>query len=100
MLKVEMHSHTRFSHDGFITPRTFTRCCRNRHIDCVCITDHETMQGAITFAQQVPVRIIAGQEIPTEQGDVIGLFLTEEIPSALSMEEAVCRIKAQVGIEF
>jgi hypothetical protein len=100
MIKIEMHSHTRFSNDGFITAKSFARQCQKKHLDCVCITDHNTMRGAIEFARQVPVKIIVGEEMETGQGDVTGLFLKEEIPPGLGVETTVERIKAQGGIVY
>jgi predicted metal-dependent phosphoesterase TrpH len=100
MIKIEMHSHTCFSQDAFITPKTFTRQCRNKQLDCVCITDHDTIRGAVEFAKQVPVRIIAGEEVSTGQGDVIGLFLKEEISPEMGIVATIERIKAQNGIVY
>lgn len=100
MIKIEMHSHTCFSRDGFITPRTFVGQCRKKQLDCVCITDHNTMRGAAEFTKQVPVRIITGEEVSTGQGDVIGLFLKEEISPGLGVETTIERIKAQEGVVY
>ncbi len=100
MIKVEMHSHTYFSQDGFTTPKTLAKQCRKKKIDCVCLADHDTMAGVIEFSRQVPVKIIAGQEITTGQGDVIGFFLKEEIPSGLGLETTIEKIKAQGGIVY
>lgn len=95
-----MHSHTYFSRDGFITPKTFIKQCQKKQIDCVCITDHNTMRGAVEFAKQSPIRIIAGEEVSTGQGDIIGLFLKEEILPALGIEATIERIKAQNGVVY
>jgi predicted metal-dependent phosphoesterase TrpH len=54
----------------------------------------------VKFARQVPVRIIIGEEIETGQGDVIGLFMKEEILPGLGVETTVERIKAQNGIVY
>ncbi len=70
MVNVEMHCHTYHSKDGFITPRSFTKQCRKKQLDRVCITDHNLMRGAAEFARQVPIRIIIGEEVSTGQGDV------------------------------
>ncbi len=100
MIKIEMHCHTCFSRDSFVTPKTLTEQCHKKHLDCVCITDHDTMRGAVEFARQVPVRIIAGEEVSTGQGDVIGLFLKEEIAPDLGLETTIEKIKAQGGIVY
>ena len=99
-MKIVIHFHTCFSHDGFITPKSLTAHCRKHEIDCVCITDHNTMAGAIEFSKQVPVRVISGEEIDTRDGEIIGLFLTKEIESGQGLEETVVEIKAQGGIVY
>ena len=43
-------------------------------------------------------RIIPGEEITTQQGEVIGLFLREAIPAGLSVWETIERIHQQGGI--
>jgi predicted metal-dependent phosphoesterase TrpH len=45
-----------------------------------------------------PFTIIVGDEVMTSEGEIIGLFLTEEVPPFLSPEETVARIKAQGGL--
>ena len=54
MIKVEMHCHTYFSKDGFITPKTLTKQCSKKQLGCVCITDHNLLRGAVEFAKQKP----------------------------------------------
>ena len=45
-------------------------------------------------------RVIVGEEVMTNDGELIGLFLTEAIPAGLSSKEAVRRIKAQGGLVY
>ena len=45
-----------------------------------------------------PFPIIVGEEILTSGGEVIGLFLNQEIPSKLSIDETISQIKAQDGL--
>ncbi len=100
MIKVEMHCHTYFSPDGFITPRTLTERCSKKGVDCVCLTDHNLLRGAMEFAKQAGVRIIMGEEVATGQGEVTGLFLKEEISRGLGLKKTVEKIKAQGGIVY
>ena len=99
-IKIEMHCHTNFSSDGFITPQSLTKRCQEKRIDCVCITDHDSMSGAVEFAKRVPVRIIVGEEVTTGEGDITGLFLTEQIPPGLGVEQTIKMIKTQGGIVY
>jgi predicted metal-dependent phosphoesterase TrpH len=52
------------------------------------------------FAKQVPIRIIIGEEVATGQGEVIGLFLKEEISPGLGAKKTIEKIKAQGGIVY
>lgn len=45
-----------------------------------------------------PFKVIIGEEVKTSEGEIIGLFLKEEIPRGLSPEETVARIRAQGGL--
>ena len=47
-----------------------------------------------------PVRVIVGEEIRTQAGEVIGLFLTERIPYVLPVADVVARIRAQGGLVY
>jgi predicted metal-dependent phosphoesterase TrpH len=45
--------------------------------------------------------VILGEEVKTDgQGEVIGLFLTEEIPRGLSFADTIAAIRAQGGLVY
>jgi predicted metal-dependent phosphoesterase TrpH len=44
--------------------------------------------------------VIVAEEVMTTCGEVIGLFLEEDIPGGLSFEETLTRIKAQGGLVY
>ena len=100
MIKIEMHCHTRHSPDGFITTYQLAEQCNKKAIGCVCIADHNVMRGAVEFAERVPLKIIVGEEIKTQAGEVIGLFLTDQIQPGLSLEQTIEEIKKQGGIVY
>jgi hypothetical protein len=72
--------------------------CLEVGINCLGIADHNTLAGALKMKEIAPFFIIPGEEILTATGEVIGFFLSQEIPSKLSMKETVERIKAQDGL--
>lgn len=98
MLRADLHVHTSFSRDGVMPPQQLISLCLARGIDCLAVTDHNTIRGAIEVAREAPFRVIVGEEIKTSEGEIIGLFLEEEIPRGLSPEETVTRIRAQGGL--
>jgi len=73
--------------------------CPNAGINCVAIADHGTIAGALKLKEIAPFEVIVAEEILTPSvGENMGLFLTEEIPSGISAEEAIARIRAQKGL--
>lgn len=64
---------------------------------------HNSIAGALEAreiaARICPdLRIIVGEEVKSSAGDIIGLFLEEEIPKGLSPLDTVKRIKDQGGL--
>jgi predicted metal-dependent phosphoesterase TrpH len=45
-----------------------------------------------------PFTVIVGEEILTPQGEVMGMFLKETIPSGIPLAEAIARIHEQDGL--
>ena len=72
--------------------------CQEKGINCIAVTDHNTIAGALEAKGLAPFKIIVGEEILTTAGEIIGYFLTEEIPKGLSPSETVARIKEQGGL--
>lgn len=95
MFTVEFHAHTVFSKDSLTTPEQLLRACRQKGIDRIVITDHNTIQGALTAKQLDPDRVILGEEIMTQQGELLVAFIQEEIPPGLPAFEAIQRLRDQ-----
>jgi predicted metal-dependent phosphoesterase TrpH len=78
------HVHTRRSFDSFARAETIVRRCVALGIDAIAVTDHDTWQGAVDVLGVVdktnaPLRVVIASEVATEQGDVIGLFLKDDL---------------------
>jgi predicted metal-dependent phosphoesterase TrpH len=79
------------------------RRARDRGIDVLAVTDHNTVRGGLVArdlaARRFPeVRVIVGEEVRTSDGEILGLFLEGDIPRDLSAEETIERIHAQGGV--
>ncbi len=96
--RVELHCHTRASFDSLTTPQAIVRACRARGIDRIAITDHNTMAGVAAVQALAPELVIPGEEIKTEEGEVMGWFMSEEIPRGLPLQETIARLKAQGAV--
>jgi len=78
-------------------PEIINRCLE-LGINCVAIADHGTAEGALKMQTIAPFLVIVAEEILTPQGEIMGMFLKETIPSRLSVEQTVSQIKAQGGL--
>jgi predicted metal-dependent phosphoesterase TrpH len=95
MLRVEFHCHTVFSKDSLTPPQKLVDACRRKGIDRVIVTDHNTIEGARAAQSLDPERVIVGEEIMTTRGEILAAYLTEEIPSMLSPQETIARLRTQ-----
>jgi predicted metal-dependent phosphoesterase TrpH len=107
--KADLHTHTKYSGmsklrfirfpDAVSDPEEVVRAAEKRGLDVVCVTDHDTIRGA-KMAEKVAgnVEVIVGEEVSTADGEVIGLFVNEEIPRGLSAEETIDRIHTMGGL--
>jgi len=98
LFKADLHVHTCYSTDSISSPEKVVQRCLDIGINCLAVTDHNTISGALEVKRIAPFTVIIGEEVLTSSGEIIGLFLTEEIPRHLSPEETVARIKAQGGL--
>lgn len=103
--KLELHVHTRYSHDSMLSLPVLYWLCRIRGIDQIAITDHNTIDGAMAFKKYCKehgskIQVIIGEEIMTDSGEVIGLFLNENISGNLTVEDTAREIRKQGGLLY
>ncbi len=98
MLKADLHIHTEYSMDCSTPLEKIINRCLELEINCIAIADHGTAEGALKMQSLAPFEVIVAEEILTLQGEIMGMFLKETIPSGLSVEQAISRIKAQGGL--
>lgn len=98
----DLHMHTNFSSDCATTPEELLAGCKESGLEAIAITDHNTIEGALEVARLAPesIQVIIGEEIKTREGEIIGLYLTEEIPKGLTAEETIALIKKQGGLVY
>ena len=90
--------HTHFSHDSKVTPERIAARCSEVGLDCIAVTDHNSIEGALAVRQIAPFAVIVGEEVLSSEGEITGLFLTEMVPAGLSPVETARRIKDQGGL--
>jgi predicted metal-dependent phosphoesterase TrpH len=96
--------HTTWSHDCSIEVDDLLDHAESEGLGAIAVTDHNVFGGALEAAERARGReliVIPGEEVKTDgQGEVIGLFLTEEIPRGLSFADTVEAIRAQGGLVY
>ena len=97
-MRVDLHTHTHYSPDSILSPRRFVEACQRKGITCAAVTDHKTIRGALAVQELADFRVIVGEEIQTAAGQVLGLFLEEEVRPGLSPEETIERVRAMGGL--
>jgi predicted metal-dependent phosphoesterase TrpH len=94
-LQVEFHCHSIYSKDSLLGLERLLEACRRKGIDRVVISDHNTIAGALRAQEMDPARVIPGEEIMTQAGELLAVFVSEEIPAGLPPGEALARLKEQ-----
>jgi len=97
-MRADLHIHTEYSFDSKMSLESVIKRCLKLGIDCVAIADHGTTAGAIKLKEIAPFKVIVAQEILTPIGEIMGMFLNEDIPAGFSTEETIARIKDQGGL--
>jgi predicted metal-dependent phosphoesterase TrpH len=98
MIRADLHAHTKYSKDGVMAPLDLVAVARRRGIDCLAITDHDSIEGALELRDEPSIKIIVGEEVGSTEGEIMGLFLNELVPKGLPPLEVVKRIKDQGGL--
>jgi predicted metal-dependent phosphoesterase TrpH len=99
-MKCDFHIHTHYSYDSNSSPKEIVEKAIKEGIDCLAITDHGEVKGALEameYAKGKPILIIPGIEVKSKEGDILGLNVKEKIPNGLSARETIRRIKEQGG---
>jgi predicted metal-dependent phosphoesterase TrpH len=95
MLLIDFHAHTSASKDSLTSPEAIVRAARRRGLDRLVVTDHNTIEGALSARALAPDLVIVGEEIMTSRGEILAAFVSEEVPAGLSPQETIRRLRQQ-----
>ncbi|MFN8531803.1 MAG: PHP domain-containing protein [Anaerolineae bacterium] len=104
--KADLHAHTFFS-DGLMSPEALVEyAVTQTDLNIIAVTDHDTVAGALiaaayarTFSRDFrPFEVIVGTEVTSADGDILALFVEQDIPPKLSASETVAAVHEQGGI--
>jgi hypothetical protein len=100
----DLHLHTSWSHDCSIEVDELLDHAEAQGLGAIAVTDHNVFGGAQEAVEKARGRrlvVIPGEEVKTaDQGEVIGLFLREEIPRGMSFGDTIAAIRAQGGLVY
>ncbi len=100
----DLHMHTSWSHDCSIEVDELLDHAEAEGLGAIAVTDHNVFGGAAEAVDRARGReliVIPGEEVKTDdQGEVIGLFLREEIPRGMSFTKTVAAIREQEGVVY
>lgn len=99
-LYFDSHTHSNYSHDSLMRPERILKQAKKMGLTGVAITDHDTIRGSLEakrLEKEIGVTVITGVEVLTDSGDIIGLFVNEEIRSR-RWGEVIDEIREQGGV--
>lgn len=101
-MKYDLHIHSKYSYDSISAPDKIIKIAKKRGLSGIAVTDHNTIMGGLNTLKanrDREFKVVIGAEIKTEYGDVIGLFLNDEIKSR-SFDTVIEEIRSQGGISI
>lgn len=103
LIRADLHNHSHYSPDSIASPDAIVRRAVERGLNVIAVTDHNTTRGGhvvqeLAAKRGAALRVVVGEEVKTRDGEILGLFLTEDIPRDLPAMETIERIHAQGGV--
>ena len=100
----DLHLHTEHSHDCSVPVADLLDHAERIGLGAIAVTDHDVFAGAqeaLELARGRDLVVIPGEEVKTsDAGEVIGLFLREEIRAGMPIAETIAAIRAQGGLVY
>lgn len=101
-LRLDLHVHTLAS-DGVDGVEAVVLAAMAAGLDAVAITDHERVDAALAGRAMAthrgwPVEVIAGEEVSTRGGHLVGLYLRRRIRPWRSLKDSIARVHEQGGL--
>jgi predicted metal-dependent phosphoesterase TrpH len=92
--------HSRYSHDSSTGLEELAARARELGLNRIALTDHNTAEGALALRELEPELVIAGEEVKTTEGEVIGLFVSRTIKAWQRPEAVMDEIHEMGGLVY
>ncbi len=101
-MELDLHIHSRYSFDSNNDVREIIKRAKKLGLDGIAVVDHHNLGGGLealglSAEEREGIVVIAGMEVMTHFGDVMGLFLKEPLESVEPLE-IIAEIKRQEGV--
>jgi predicted metal-dependent phosphoesterase TrpH len=102
----DLHMHSEHSWDCTTPIDELLDAAVAAGLGALAVTDHNTIAGGLeararAVERGLPLHVVVGSEIKTAaDGELIGLFLHDEVPRGLTFAETLARIHAQGGVVY
>ncbi len=97
----DLHIHTLYSFDGTCTIAAVLKKALEAGLNVMAVTDHDEIRGSLEAIQQAApygIGVIPGSEISTADGHLLALYIQENIPKGLSLEQTLRHVAEQGGV--
>jgi len=99
--KVDLHVHTTHSDGTATVNEVLAHVAQHSDLRLIAITDHDTITGALearSKADAYGVEVIVGEEVSTNQGHLLALFIEAALPPHRPVAETIAAVHAQGGL--
>ena len=90
-MRIDLHIHTSpLSACSYIDPQEMVQAARQLKLDGLCLTEHQALwdpEEVDKLARQAGIKIFRGNEITTNQGDVLVFGFYEDIKELMIIQE-------------
>lgn len=98
--RIDLHTHSTASPDGGLRPQDYETMLEHGGLHAIAVTDHDRIDQALKLHKRLGDRIIVGEEIKCQEGELVGLYLTERVKPGLRALDAAKAIRQQGGLVY